>query len=328
MVRSSNAAYFLTIGALAGALGVAFFIARTINKPIARLIAGTDRIAHGSFDTIPVTSHDEIGLLTLAVNDMSERLKEINDLKTELMHHISHELRAPLQAMRSANDFLAEQRFGTLNNQQLRLLGFIRDGINRISRFSNQFLDIAKIESGRMEYHFSKTDILPIVAHEVDDAKLTAYRKSISIKLQSENTRLIKADVEKIGQIMSNLLTNAIKYTGEGGSIDVTVAPSEFGTKVSVKDSGVGIPADDLTKIFTKFYQAKNANKVSTKGTGVGLALVKAFAEGHGGNVSVESAVGVGTTFTVDFPAAEDESVDHPKGTPTGEPLQLTEAPV
>ncbi|MBI4534840.1 MAG: HAMP domain-containing protein, partial [Ignavibacteriae bacterium] len=160
MIRSSNVAYLLTVGALLVALTVALFIASTITKPIGILIKGTDRIARGAFDPISVSSRDEIALLTTAVNDMSGKLRRVNELKTELMHHLSHELRTPLQAMLSAQDLLAQHKVGPLTNEQARLLNSIKEGISKLLRFSNQFLDISKIEEGKMLYNFVLADIV------------------------------------------------------------------------------------------------------------------------------------------------------------------------
>ncbi|MBI5471351.1 MAG: HAMP domain-containing histidine kinase, partial [Ignavibacteriae bacterium] len=153
MVHSTNVAYFLTVGAFIAAIIAAVFITLTITKPIGVLIRGTEEIAKGKFAPIAVTTQDEMSLLAQAINDMSAKLESIDKLKTEMMHHISHELRTPLQAMTSALNLMTDQRYGTLNNEQLRLTSFIREGINKITAFSHQFLDISKIESGAMKYN-------------------------------------------------------------------------------------------------------------------------------------------------------------------------------
>jgi signal transduction histidine kinase len=140
----------------------------------------------------------------------------------------------------------------------------------------------------------------------LEEAKLIALRKNITVTMNAAPIPRIKADIDKIPQVYSNLLSNAIKYTPENGTINIDVAPSKFGVRVSVTDSGVGIAPEDLPNVFTKFYQAKNVNKASSRGTGVGLALVKALVEAHGGRVFAESAVGEGTTFTVELPSMKE----------------------
>lgn len=306
MVKSTNVAYILSVCTLLIAIGAGVFITRTITKPIGALIQGAEQIAQGQFIPIQVSTHDEMSLLARALNDMSAKLESIDKMKTEMMHHISHELRTPLQAMTSALNLLSDQRYGTLNSEQLRLTSFLREGINKITGFSHQFLDISKIESGVMKYNFGSTDLLSVLLPVLEEAKLIATRKNIAVTFNPSPIPKVKADVEKIPQAFSNLLSNAIKYTPENGRIQVDVAQSKFGVRISITDSGVGIAPEDLPNVFTKFYQAKNADKASSRGTGVGLALVKALVEAHGGRVFAESAVGEGTRFTVELPAVKE----------------------
>ena len=301
MVRSSNVAWLITVGALLVALCVALFITGTIVRPIRALIRGTENIARGVFDPIEVKSRDEMALLAEAVNEMSVKLKQINDLKTEMLHHISHELRTPLQTMLSAQYLLADPKRGTLTPEQLRLVGSIKEGVRKLTHFSNQFLDIQKIEHGSMEYTFVRTDILSLVSPTVRDMQIVASQKEVNIEYSHENELPeILADTEKISQVISNLLSNAIKYTEGGGTIRVKVTGQKKRVRIEIADTGAGISKEDLPRIFTKFYQAKNAKK----GTGIGLALVKALVEGHKGIVTVESELGVGTTFAVELPIA------------------------
>lgn len=301
MIRSSNVAWLVTVGALLVALTIALLIAGTIIKPIRALIRGTESIARGIFEPINVKSSDEMAWLAKAVNAMSEKLKQINDLKTEMLHHISHELRTPLQTMLSAQYLLAEQKRGPLNADQQRLLSSIKEGIKKLTIFSNQFLDIQKIEHGSMEYNFERTNILDLVSHAVEDARIICAQKEIELNFAHQSDLPeVMADTEKISQVFTNLLSNAIKYTDSGGTITVDIVKQKKGIKASVSDTGAGIPQEDLPRIFTKFYQAKNAKK----GSGIGLALVKHLVEAHKGRILVESELGKGTSFIVELPAA------------------------
>ncbi len=305
--RSSNVALVLTTCVILGAVTFAFIITRTVTRPIEILKRGTEQIARGSFNPIKVTSNDEFAHLTDAFNDMGEKLKSVNERKAEMMQRISHELRTPLQALLSAHFLLTEERLGPINPQQARILESIRESINKLTNFSNQFLDIAKVEAGMMEYTLEKVDLVSLVQPIVDDARLIAVRKDIRVDLTHAPVPPVLVDIEKVNQVVTNLVSNAIKYTPKSGNIILNVGPSEFGVRIAVQDSGVGIAPEDVPKIFEKFYQAKNAGKAGVKGTGLGLALVKALTEGHGGMVSVSSTVGVGTTFIVEFPAVEAE---------------------
>ncbi len=303
--QSARVALILTFGTLLVALTIAFFITRTITHPIEAVIRGTQQIARGSFGQIKVTSHDETSLLADAVNDMSNQLRQINEYKAAMMRQISHELRTPLQTILSAQYILSEQKLGGLNPEQLRLLGSMRGNIDKLIKFTNAFLDIAKIEAGKMEYELVLADLLSIVAAAVEDAQVLAERKGVHIAVSASPIPYIMADVEKLSQVFSNLVSNAIKYTDKDGTITINVARHGNGARVSIADTGIGIASEDLPKIFVKFYQASNASKVGAKGTGLGLALVKAFVEGQGGAVTATSTLGAGSTFCVDFPAAD-----------------------
>lgn len=296
----------LMVIALLATVAVAFFITRAISLPLARLRQSTERIARGEYHTIPVRSRDEIGMLLRAFNAMSDRLKRIDEYKAEVMQQISHELRTPLQSMHAAYYMLAEQIAGPLNDRQRSLLSSIRDNVDTLSTFSNQFLDLAKIEAGMMEFHPHAADLLSIVTPVINNARLVASQKDITISLAAQAVPAVYIDAEKVTTVVSNLLSNAVKFTPRGGTITVTVGPCSGGARVAVKDSGIGIDADDLPKLFTKFFQARNAAQANIKGTGVGLALVKAIVDGHGGKVYACSTIGVGSTFTVELPGVGD----------------------
>ncbi len=301
--RSLRLALILTGGTLLASIIMAFFIARTITRPISTLVHGTERVARGSFDPIQVTSTDEMAHLANAFNKMSDTLNKINTYKVEMMQQITHELRTPLQTIHAAHYILTEPKHGPLTDDQRRLLGTIRENVEKIATFSNQFLDLSRIEAGMMEYKPVRTDLAVMVKTAVDDARISAERKNIVLFYSCEPARPVMLDTERGMLVFTNLLSNAIKYTGDGGTIYVAVAPSSRGVRVAVKDSGVGIAPEDLSRLFTKFFRASNAIRGKSNGTGLGLALVKAIVESHGGVVSVESTLGSGSTFTVEFPA-------------------------
>ena len=305
--RSAQIALLLIIGTVLVAVLAAFIITRTITRPIDDLIRGTQQIARGNFKQVQVSSNDEIALLVNAVNDMSNKIKDINELRTHMMQQISHELQTPLQVMLSGHDILKNQCSGLLNAEQVQMLDSIRRGIIKLSSFSRQYLDLAKIDSGMMNYHMVWTDLLQIVEPLVKDAKLIAEPKNITVEMSSLPAPKVRVDSKKISIVVSNLLSNAIKYTGNNGKVRVKVGPCTLGAQVKIQDSGIGISQKDLPKIFTKFYQAGNTGRIKSGGTGVGLALVKAFAEGHGGRVSAESTVDRGSIFTVELPVEPEE---------------------
>jgi len=303
--RSTSIALFLTICTLVAAVIIAFLIARTITKPVADLIKGTGRIAKGDFETIEIHSRDEIAQLADAFNDMSRELKKINEFKAQMMQQITHELRNPLQIIRSSHDLLKSQHLGELNEEQLKLLSCLDISAAQISAFSNQYLDIAKYDAGMMEYKMDRTDLNEVIEPVVSEARLIAESREISVNLEVKQALpKVLVDAERMRVVFRNLLSNAIKYSPDGKQIDILVTPSKLGVCATVRDQGIGIPPEDLPKVFDRFYQARNAGEARRKGTGIGLTLVKTFTEGHGGRVSVQSTLNTGTSFVVELPSA------------------------
>jgi len=303
--RSVHIALLLTIGTLLTAITLAFLLTRTITRPLKILMRGTEQVARGSFEQIHVSTRGEIAHLAEAFNTMSDSLKQANAVRAEMMQHISHELRMPLQTMHAAYYLLTEQKAGPVTEAQTRLLRSIRDNIDKIARFSNQFLDLSKIEAGMMEYELGATDIPTVLAPIVDDAMVNAARKEIRVSLEMQPVPHVRANPERCAQVFTNLLSNAVKYTPKGGTICVEVTECAMGACVSVKDSGVGISSEELPQVFKKFYRAKNVPRGSGGGTGIGLALVKALVEGMGGCISASSTIGVGSKFSVELPRME-----------------------
>jgi len=308
--RSLNAALILGSVSLVAMVIAVLAIARSITRPLRILQKGTEQVARGDFAPIPVVTHDEIGRLAEAFNAMSNQLKKVDELKAEMLHHISHELRVPLQSVMAAYYLLTEGHRGPLNTEQEKLLGLIRDNIDRIVAFSNQFLDLAKIEAGAMEFRRDLLDVAEVLHPLMDNMRLLAARRNVRMSLDVQQVPRVLGDAEKIGQVFSNLISNAVKYTPPGGEVNIGISRTTSGVRFTVKDNGLGIHPDDLPHIFEKFYQARNATGSDGKGSGVGLALVKAIVDGHHGRVSAVSTPGAGSTFTVDFSAAARMELD------------------
>jgi len=156
-------------------------------------------------------------------------------------------------------------------------------------------------------------DLFKIIEPIVDETKIVADAKKINIELNSVSSPFVMADAEKVSIIISNLISNAVKYTPENGLIRIHIKPCEFGVQIEIIDSGIGIDQDELNSIFTRFYQARNIKKIKSTGSGVGLAIVKAYVEGHGGRIKVESNPDQGSSFKVEFPINGDKPVTVPK---------------
>jgi signal transduction histidine kinase len=287
--------------------------AYTMTKPIRALRAGTLKVGEGQYETVDVTSNDEVADLTRAFNLMSEKLKKLDEMRMQMMSEISHEMRTPLQVIKAGCYSIIHAKDGPqLTQRQRDAVGMIHQATNRINNFVNSFLDIAKMEAGLMKFNFQMHDLVEIVTPLIQEAQLIAQTRQIVLFSHAESLPPMLLDKERVGQAFSNLLSNALKYTPDNGKITVNIVKVQGTSPGSVKgkdtvrlevqDSGVGIPEADLSRLFSKFFQANNVPLVNEKGSGLGLALVKHVSEAHGGHVGVTSQVGSGSTFTIVIP--------------------------
>ena len=287
--------------------------AQSMTRPIRALREGTQKVGEGKYESVPISSKDEIADLTIAFNLMSDKLRKLDEMRMELMSEISHEMRTPLQVIKAGcYSIIHAKDSGPLTQRQRDAVGMIHQATNRINSFINLFLDVAKMESGLMKFNFEESIILDVLNPLLQEAELIAQTRQIDLKWQTEDVPPMRIDKDRFSQAFSNLLSNALKYTPDGGTITIRIAKKAdcqnitgVGSpclRIDVQDTGVGIPEADLGKLFSKFFQAKNVPLVNEKGSGLGLALVKHVVEAHGGKVSVESTVGVGSTFSMYLP--------------------------
>ncbi len=289
-------------------------LAQTLIGPIKKLVYGAKMIGRGKLNTIiKVNNKDELGSLAKEFNFMARQLKELDHMKQDFVSGVTHELRSPLTSIMMYIDLFFKGATGELNEKQKKFLNIMKDSSKRLNSFINDLLDIAKIERGKMELVKEPLNITTILRETIQLFTVQADEKNIIIvtKIQ-ENIPVISADQNKIRQILNNLLSNAIKFTPEKGTITVEVKNNGEYVQVSVGDTGMGVPPDDLEKIFNKFEQVKGVrNRIAgSKGTGLGLAIVKAIVQLHKGDIWVESIMGKGSTFYFTLPKEENDNFD------------------
>jgi signal transduction histidine kinase/ActR/RegA family two-component response regulator len=236
------------------------------------------------------------------------RAKEISETasqaKSRFLSSMSHELRTPLNGILGFADLLRGQYFGPLNEKQANFIQQIDDAGKHLLSLINDLLDIAKIDSGQMHLDTEEVDVAEAVQSVLSIMTPQFVKKSIRVESRiAPPGAMLIADLRKLKQILFNLLSNAAKYTPDGGTIEVW---SEIGQGPSmtlfVRDSGIGIKPDELHKIFSEFYQADKIRDNQLGGTGIGLSLTRRLTELHGGQIGVESELGKGSTFWVRFP--------------------------
>ncbi len=235
---------------------------------------------------------------TLELESRNREIERANQLKTEFLASMSHELRTPLHTIIGFSELLAEEIEGPLNKKQRRFMDHIHTDSLHLLELINDILDISRIESGRLELRREVFDVAAALEETVSSVRQQAAAKSIGLELKPSVPATIFADRLRIKQVLLNLLSNALKFTPEGGRILVEAVSRDGRLEVSVSDTGIGIPKDRQEAIFDKFYQLGATTRGVREGTGLGLAITKALVEEHGGSIWLDSEPGHGSRFT------------------------------
>ena len=253
-----------------------------------------------TFYNLTVTPISTAGVV-LSLHDATAQ-HELNLAKSEMVSLVSHELRTPLTSIRGYSEMLL--KYNLVQEKGRDFLGTIIDESSRLNQLIQSFLDIAYIESGRQKITKSDFEIGPVLQDMATVVAPVAGEKQISIVTGDANGIVVRADRLLLYQALTNLVTNAIKYSPAGTTVRIDVSNGNGAVRFRVADQGFGIPADEAAKIFEKFYRRGNKETREQNGFGLGLAFVKEVAERHGGDVIVESAVGKGSVFTISIPVS------------------------
>jgi signal transduction histidine kinase len=236
------------------------------------------------------------------IQEKSRQLAAASQHKSEFLANMSHELRTPLNAIMGFSEVLAEGMFGEINDKQTEYLRDILESGRHLLSLINDILDLSKVEAGRMELEPSDFHLPTAIDGALALVRERASRRSIALdRVIGERVGIVRADERKVKQVLLNLLSNALKFTPEGGRIDIRAAVADGPVEISVTDTGVGIAPEDQEAVFQEFKQVGTADK-KVEGTGLGLALSRKFIELHGGRIWVESKPGHGSTFTFTLP--------------------------
>jgi len=248
---------------------------------------------------------------------------EADRAKSEFISTVSHELRTPMTSIKGYADLLMLGMAGPLSDQQKHFIGIIRNNAERMVALVSDLLDISRIESGRVQLDLRAIHIREVVMQVVGTLQGKAQSKNIALQVDvSENLPLVWGDSNRVAQILTNLISNAIQYTPPGGRVTISAHPSGDMMEVSVADTGIGISKEDQRKIFDRFFRADDPLVQETPGTGLGLPITASLVQMHGGQIWVESELGEGSTFTFTLPLAVTQA-----GTPSP-PVLAQGAPV
>jgi len=250
----------------------------------------------------------EIVRLVNESRDKSRQLEIANRHKSEFLANMSHELRTPLNAVIGFSDVLLERMYGDLNSKQEEYVRDILDSGKHQLSLINDILDLSKVEAGRMELELSEFSLHELLTTAMTLLQEQAVRRGIRLELTVDSAvTTIVADRRKVKQIVLNLVANAVKFTPDGGRVNVTAHQVDDAVKISVRDNGIGIAPDDQVRIFEEFARARST---AHEGTGLGLTLTQKFVTLHGGLISLESALGEGSTFTFTLPRIRKSATD------------------
>jgi signal transduction histidine kinase/ActR/RegA family two-component response regulator len=313
----------ISVLAIVAALCFGFFLwsrLQQVIEPILHLAQTARFVSENKDYTIRAVkqSDDEVGLLTDDFNDMLAQIEEdlalrtakegaeaASQAKSEFLANMSHELRTPLNAIIGFSEVLLDKLFGDLNDKQEEYLNDIFTSGQHLLSLINDILDLAKIEAGKLELEPSRFDFREVLEGSLVMVRERAQSHDIRLSLEiADGIDTLVGDERKVKQILFNLLSNAVKFTPDGGRVGITAHTEGLEVQVAVWDTGIGIAPNDQERIFEEFQQVGGGLTAKAEGTGLGLALTRKLVELHGGTLSVESALGRGSTFTFTLPTA------------------------
>jgi heavy metal sensor kinase len=286
---------------LSGGLG--YVLARKALAPMERLRRSTEEITADRLDRrLPVANaQDELGRLTQTFNAMIGRLERSFAEIRRFTADASHELRTPLTAIRTEAEVALAKPLGLTEHQQL--LGSILEECDRLTRLTDQLLALAREDARAARQAQEPVNFAAVVEDVVETMRPLADAKGLRLCVQADGAAWVRGDAARLREVLFNLLDNGIKYTPEGGEIEVRVSRNGREVLVAVRDTGIGIPAEHLPHVFDRFYRVDKARSRAEGGTGLGLSIAQSIVVAHAGRIDLASTPGQGTTCTVRLPA-------------------------
>jgi signal transduction histidine kinase len=313
------ARYAVVVGSVALALSAGLvllfgaWVARAVAAPVRRTSSAATRVAAGDFGVrLDESGAGEVGALLSAFNsmtralehgrqellDQNDRLRESEQHKRDLISMVSHEIRTPLASVVGFTTLLLERDFPP--DEQRRYLEIVDQQARRLAGLAGDFLDVQLLEGGGLSFDYAPFDLVDLATEQARLFFSHTSEHTLELEVPDEPV-VVNADRDRIAQVLGNLLSNAIKYSPAGGRVQLLLTADERGAKLSVSDEGMGIPTEDLGRIFEKFFRGADAAS-AIGGTGLGLAVAREIVVSHGGRIEVESEPGHGSTFTVTLP--------------------------
>jgi two-component system OmpR family sensor kinase len=307
--------------ALLVSTGVAFLVARSIAKPLKRITTATEEIARGNYEgQLDITSPEEIHRLATSFNAMAREVEASRQAQRDFVANVSHDLKTPLTSIQGFSQAILDGTAAS-EDSRLRAAQVIHEEADRMTHLVDDLLDLAQIEAGQVVMAREPVALPFLLRDCAEKMALRAQQADVRLEVHSEGELVVSGDRDRLAQVVSNLIDNALKHTPAGGRITLTarplvVEPAKRGeppvskAEIAISDTGEGIPPEDLSRIFERFYRGDKSRGKSGRGAGLGLAIVREIVQAHGGEIRAESVLGLGTRITLTLPSLSTRSTD------------------
>ena len=294
----------LLLAAAAGLLALVMvqFLARGMTSPLREMSHAASAMARGDYEKrVTATSRDEVGELARAFNQMAADLAEVDRVRRDLVANVSHELRTPITALQA----VLENLIDGVEPPDQETLRVMLNQVERLGRLVSQLLDLSKLESGAVPLHRVSFALRPLLEQAVEESRLndlTRLGSGVELALDAAAGLEAEGDPERVHQVVSNLLTNAVQHSPPGGRVVLSASSNGGAVTIAVEDEGPGIPTEDASRVFERFYRSDAARSSRDGGTGLGLAIARWIVELHDGDIRVESRTPRGCRMVVQLP--------------------------
>jgi histidine kinase len=292
------------LGAIVAGTISSLWLSRQILRPLQEIASSSQRIAHGHYaERVAVPPSDELAVVATNFNQMAEALEQVEAQRIALIGNVSHELRTPLTGLKGYLEGLMDGMFPS--NEET--FAQMHHEINRLGRLVDDLQDLSRVEAGQISLHIERFDLIPLVERLAQQIAPLAEAQALEVVVDNDLPALeVQADPDRAAQVLLNLLSNAIRYTPEGGRVEVRIGRTSLSAEIEVTDTGIGIPAQALPYLFERFYRVDASRARKSGGSGIGLTIARHLAWAMGGELTASSpGPGQGSTFTFTLPAVE-----------------------
>ncbi len=314
MLESNLKVYVISVlGALVLSFGVGYVFTLRLVRPLRQMAAATRRFAQGDFSArVPVRGRDEVAELADALNHMAVSLSSVEMMRRSFVANVSHELKTPMTTIAGFVDGILD---GTVPpSEQKRYMTIVSGEVKRLSRLVRSMLDLSRIDSGELQLKTVRMNLTEALYTVLVSSEQRIEKKNLHITgLESCVKAEIDGDADLMSQVLYNLVDNAIKFTNDGGNIDMRITVADGRVNFAIRNTGAGIPAEEMPQIFERFYKSDRSRGLDKNGMGLGLYIVKTVINLHHGEVAVRSVAGEFTEFAFWVPVASKEASALPR---------------